>query len=345
MLTISVAEMRALEELPDRTKDALLPYFQLRPWGVSHELRNTINRIEAAYGDRPFLSDVCSPMPVAGEPRPVHDELAELRVSAEGYGNWCALIEQHANMVPVLQLGDLVEVEAQTQRLFALNRGLGVYLPAQTFGRIPDIAALVGGVVGDGTDVVVILDLGQRGADLLGTQAATVGLVRAIRERLPRASVAISASSFPSDFVGRPSQQIFERAHYEGVAGILGAEGLVYSDRGSARAERQMGGGGQPAPRVDLARLDNWSFFRDDSGGDRIDGYVAQARLAMRSPHWDGALRVWGHQMIERTAGGDRNAIKSPTSSTAARINVHLHRQTFFDDPASAYETDEEWED
>jgi hypothetical protein len=345
MLTVSVAEMRALEELPDSTKDALFPYFQLRPWGVSHDLRSTINRISAAYGDRPFLSDLCAPTTVTGEPRPVHGELAELRISEGGYSNWCGLIENHASMVPVLQLGNLAELETQTRRLFALDRGLGVYFPQPTFGRIPDIATLIGQVVGDGTDVVVILDLGQRGTDLLVAQATTVGLVRTVRERLPRANVAISASSFPSDFVGRPSQQIFERSHFEGVVGVLGADRLIYSDRGSARAERQLGGGGQPAPRVDLAGSESWSFFRDGSGGDRIDGYIAQAALAMRPPHWDGDLRVWGHQMIERTAGGDRNAIKSPTSSTAARINVHLHRQTFFGDLGALYQTDDEWED
>jgi hypothetical protein len=49
--------------------------------------------------------------------------------------------------------------------------------------------------------------------------------------------------------------------------------------------------------------------------------------------------------MIERTAAGDTSAISSPARSTAARINLHLHLQSFYDDPAAAEETDEEWED
>jgi hypothetical protein len=56
--------------------------------------------------------------------------------------------------------------------------------------------------------------------------------------------------------------------------------------------------------------------------------------------------RVWGTQMIERTALGDPDAITSPVRATAARINIHLHRQLFYDDPgAGLYDTDEEWTD
>lgn len=77
----------------------------------------------------------------------------------------------------------------------------------------------------------------------------------------------------------------------------------------------------------------------------RIDGYIAQASLLIASDVWDADLRVWGTQMIERTALGDRDAITSPARSTAARINIHLHRQIFFDDPAQGYDTDEEWTD
>lgn len=345
MLTVSVAEMRALEELPERDKDLLLPYFQLRPWGVSKELENTINRISDAYGDRPFIADLCAPTTLDGPPREVHRELEQLRLADNGYGNWCDFIEERAGMIPTLQLSNLAELNRQAERLAALDRGLAVYLPRQTHGRLGDIGAVVAQHTGGGDNVCAILDLGQRGSDLLVAQATTVGLVRTLRQTLPNAAIAISASTFPSDFVDLNSQEIFERSHFNGVVAQLGGEGLLYSDRGSARAERQMGGGGTPAPRVDLAQASEWSFFRDVSGGDRIDGYIRQARAAVASAAWDPNLRVWGVQMIERTAGRDRNAVKSPPSAAAARINIHLHRQLFFDDPLGLYETDDEWSD
>lgn len=345
MLAISVAEMRGLEELPERDKDALLPYFQLRPWGVSHELENTLNRLTDAYGDRPFLADLCPPTVLDSEPRPVHHTLDLLRTPEDGYANWCDFLSDHPNMIPVAQLGDLDNLPAQLDRLVRLERGLGVYLPAPAFPRIREIARIVGEQTDEGLHTCVIIDLGQRGADLLGSQAMSVGLVNAVRASLPFATVAVSASSFPSDFVGLADQQIYERAHHQGVIATAGGEGVIFSDRGSARAQRQMGGGGTPAPRVDLAGPAAWQFFRDGSGGARPAGYVAQAAAAMRSDAWDANLRVWGVQMIERTAGGDRNAIKSPTSAAAARINMHLHQQLLFNDPDSLHDTDEEWVD
>jgi hypothetical protein len=60
---------------------------------------------------------------------------------------------------------------------------------------------------------------------------------------------------------------------------------------------------------------------------------------------WDAGLRLWGTQMIERTSLGDPDAITSPARATATRINIHLHRQLFFDDPDGLYETDEDWSD
>lgn len=345
LLTVSNAEMRGLQELPNVDKDLLLPYFQLRPWGVSHELRSTVNRIIEAYGERPFLVDICAPVPPTGEPRTVHAELDALRDPAGGYSAWCEYVESHAFMIPTLQLRDLSQLRLQVQRLYALGRGLAVYIPQLALPQLQNIIGLIAGLTEQGSDVIVIIDLGQRDRELLITQALTSGYVRTVINAAPQISIAISASSFPSDFVGLAAQDIYERQHYEGVKLNFPGNRLIYSDRGGARAERQMGGGGTPAPRVDLASRQNWSFFRDASGGDRSVGYVTQSLAAIASAAWDPALRVWGYQMIERTAGGDITAIRSPVSSSAVRINIHLHQQLFFNNRLGLYETDDEWDD
>ncbi|MGW8706083.1 beta family protein [Brevundimonas sp. NPDC055814] len=345
MLTVSNAEMRGLQELPNADKDLLLPYFQLRPWGVSNELRSTINRITEAYGERPFIADICAPAPPGGPTRPVHDELQRLREPHNGYAAWCDYLESHAFMIPTLQLRDISQLAPQIDRLYGLGRGLAVYLPQGVHGQLQNLMELISAGTRQGQDVVAIIDLGQRGQELLLTQAITTGLVRTITNAAPQIAVAISASSFPQDFVDRSSQEIFERRHYQGVRGQFPGSPLIYSDRGSARAERQMGGGGAPAPRVDLAKGESWSFFRDGSGGPRPSGYVTQSSAAMASDAWDRHLRIWGYQMIERTAGGDVTAIRSPVSSAAVRINIHLHHQLFYDHPLDMYDTDDEWTD
>lgn len=355
LLAISIAEMRALQELSGMGKDELLPYMALQPWGVSEALENTLTRITAAYGDRPYIADIAPARRPATGLRPVHHELQQLRIPERGYANWCSFVEERPSIIPTVQLGDLEQLPTQIGRLSRLGRGLAVYLQAPQFGIMGQLAAAIGAQTGGGADTVVIVDLGQQTAGRLADQAIAAGFVRTMRQSMPLSAISLSASTFPSGFTGVDQQAIFERAHFDGVANAVGADLLIYSDRGSARAERQTGGGGAPAPRVDLAFNDHWTFFRDGDGdgdepddngaeGDRIDAYIAQARRARRSNDWDNGLRIWATQMIERTAGGDRNAIKSPMSSTAVRINMHLHRQIHIDG-GGLYDNDEEWSD
>ncbi|EFH12968.1 hypothetical protein HMPREF0731_0811 [Pseudoroseomonas cervicalis ATCC 49957] len=84
-------------------------------------------------------------------------------------------------------------------------------------------------------------------------------------------------------------------------------------------------------------------FYRsDDLVG--FAGYQQQAINLMRTPIWEPGFRVWGTQMIERTAAGDTSAISGAQKATAARINLHLQRQTFYSAPEMAGDTDEDWE-
>ena len=357
LLAISIAEMRALQELSGAGKDQLLPYLALQPWGASDALENTLTRIVDAYGNRPYIADIAPLKRPATGMRPVHHELQQLRNSERGYANWCSFVEERPSIIPAIQLGDLEQLPAQIHRLSQLGRGLAVYLQAPQFGIMGQLAAAIGAQTGGGADTVVIVDLGQQTAGRLADQAIAAGFVRTVRHSMPLAAISLSASTFPSGFAGVNQQPIFEREHFDGVANAVGADLLIYSDRGSARAEKQMGGGGAPAPRVDLAFNDRWTFFRHGDQGedegefddtedeeDRIGAYITQARRARRSNGWDNGLRIWATQMIERTAGGDRNAIKSPMSSTAVRINMHLHRQIHVNG-AGLYDNDEEWSD
>jgi hypothetical protein len=139
--------------------------------------------------------------------------------------------------------------------------------------------------------------------------------------------------------VGVSDQPIYERRLFDT---LLDTDRLIYSDRGSARVERQTGGGGQPAPRIDYPLFDLWDFYRsDDLVG--FPGYQQQAINVMTGGNWNPALRVWGTQMIERTAAGDMSAIGSPQKATAARINLHLQLQAFYGAPDAAEDTDEDW--
>lgn len=341
-LALRPAEMRALEELPNRTKDRLLPVIHLRPWVGSHRLENATDRIAEAYGDRPVV--IAMGEREQANEKPVHAELQALREHAHGFRAWCSFFEHNVNYIPAMQFSaNVAHEEAQITRLYDLNRGLMVIIQQAQFPAISLIAQRVGQRTRRGRRVCIVIDFGNAGRDHLEVAARATGYISAIREHAPYAHVALSASSFPASFVGKVEQPIYERRLFDALPD---RENLIYSDRGSAKVERQTGGGGLPAPRIDYPLACDWKFFRCEDGTVGFAGYQQQAQNLIDTEEeeiWNPSLRVWGTQMIERTAAGDTSAISSPQKATAARINIHLQRQTFYDDPDDAEDTDEDW--
>jgi hypothetical protein len=340
-LSLRPAEMRALEELPNRTKDRLLPIIHLRPWVGAHRLENATTRIADAYGTRRVVVAMGEREQV--NEKPVHGQLEALRGSAHGFRHWCEFFESNENYIPAIQFSpEVPQEEAQIARLFGMDRGLVVIIERQAFSLLSVIARRVGERSAGGQGVCFVIDFGMASRDFLQVAAIANGYINTIREYAPAARVALSASSFPDSFVGLNDQPIYERRLFDTLPN---RDGLIYSDRGSARVERQTGGGGPPAPRIDYPRFDVWDFYRSDERGG-FQGYQEQAIRLMQTEAygiWNPALRVWGTQMIERTAAGDTSAIASPNKATAARINLHLQLQTFYGAPGAAQNTDEDW--
>lgn len=338
ILALRPAEMRALEELPNHTKDQLLPIVHLRPWVGAHRLQNATDRIAEAYGSRPIIVAMSEPEPPNG--RPVHAELDALRDASGGFRQWCEFLQGHDNYIPAIQFSEHVrEEEAQISQLIRLDRGLVVIIERAAFPAVVQIGQRVGARSRNGHDVCFVFDFGIASRDHLQVAAQAEHLINTIRVYTPDAAVSLSASSFPESFVGLTNQPIYERQLFDNLSHV---SNLIYSDRGSARVERLTGGGGAPAPRIDYPLLSQWRFFRsDDCVG--FEGYRQQAAALMGQEIWNPRLRVWGTQMIERTAAGDTSAIGGAQKATAARINLHLQRQTFYDSPDAAEDTDEDW--
>lgn len=343
-LSLRPSEMRALEELPNKTKDRLLPVVHLRPWTTAFMLQASLDRLQQAYGDRPTVIAI-GPPEQAGALRPVHSELARLRLSGGGYQNWCDFIADtgHEHFIPAVQLEDVDHLSGQLTFFHQLGRGLFVIVPRPAYVSLRPLAAAIGQLTDGGRDTCIILDEEVASRDSLERAAILVGHCRAVQENCPNAIISISGSSFPEQFTSIVRQDIFERLLFDQVAARIGQDRMIFSDRGSARVERQRGGGGQPAPRIDYPQAGRWSFFRSSQEG--FAGYRDMALEVQRQqpPIFDASLRVWGTLMIERTANNDSSAIRTPARSTAVRINLHLQRQTFFNDPISLYDTEDDW--
>lgn len=344
ILSIRPAEMDALQELPDRDKNILLPHILIRPWLGSHELRSSMARLQKAYGNRPVIAEVCAvENELINSRRPVHDELDVLRQPQDGYARWFDFIGAQDNLIPCIQIGNLDQAEQQVQRFAELGRGLVIRIPEQALSQSANLAFLAAQHV-DPSLICINFDYERENRHFHTKQIVCIAAINRIRDMSRNINIAVSASSFPDSFVGVNSQEIYERIFFNEIRDQLGVERLIYSDRGSARAERQVGGGGTPAPRVDLALDRSWTFFRED--GDGADLYERAATRAMGSDGWDPALRLWGTQMIEQTSLGIPGGIATPLKSTSVRINIHLHRQLFYNaGPGQLHDTDEDWTD
>ncbi|UYK80392.1 beta family protein [Xanthomonas sacchari] len=345
IIEVRPAEMLALETLPEKDKDLLAPVLKLRPWAASLELNKSIGRVKSAYGGRPcFLA--LAELDFSEVTRPVHIDLRKLADPRDGFRAWCAYFENEGNsqFIPCAQITHPEEFLPQVKSLAKLNRGLGIVVESEALPYAENIAERLLEAEVEG-DVMFMLDYGKQNAGLVNMASLIRDRLAKISKIIPNATLSISASSFPDGFVGVESQAIFERQAYNFIKGEMHFP-LIYSDRGSARAERQLGGGGAPAPRVDYADDNWWYFYRSgDESKKRLSRYQEMAKEVMKSPQWDPKLRIWGTQMIERTALGDENAITSPPRATAARINIHLHRQLHYGDRSGLYDTEDEWVD
>lgn len=341
ILALRPAEMNALQELPTGDLDRLLPMFVLRPWLSSANFSNSIERISEAYGDRPLLVNMHPNASFTdGQLRPAHEECRAILSGENGYGAWCDLIEANTNFIPAIQYGMLDEVSPQIERLAGLGRGVVLHLRrGEALAQALDlVTSFQSSLQNLGESLLIVLDYGQRRADLLSTASEAVGLITSLSTKLPRCHFAVSATTFPSDFVGVAFQEIYERMFHTLVQEALEGKRVIYADRGSARDESARGGGSRPKPRVDLPTQSDWRFFREEAGS-----YSDAATRAIESDYWDTDLKIWGTQMIIRTALGEEFGINSPVKSTATRINIHLHRQLFYSNPEDMYDTDEEW--
>lgn len=344
-LNLAPAEMLALETLPEGDKDALRPAFPLRRWTTSKALEKTFARISKAFGDRPaFLF----PPEATSEPEEgsVAAELNALLEPTDGYAAWCALLGSHERrqFIPALQLGDASQFDIQAQRLVALGRGVAILLPRTAFPFAGTISQRTAQHSNGGMGATFFLDLGRETRHLLLQELELRQIGETILTNCPFAKISVTCSTFPESFDSKVSQEIYERSLFQRLRLHFG-ERIAYSDRGSARVEKGGGGGNLPYPRVDYPLAAEWRFYRTQTSMDYKGGYQEISKKLIDSPLWDPRLRVWGTQMIEKTKIGDATGISSPARSTAVRINLHLHRQLWFDEPQRLYDTDDDWTD
>lgn len=363
ILSVSPAEMSAIEQLPDKDKDQLLPLFPLRGWVSSHRLESTLKRIFESIGDRPWIADVDESFLTKNKiylftgrhpDTPIFQEIKALLDPRDCFEGWCNFIKQHEQAIPCIRHETLSGLKEQVQKLNDIGRGvvLRISPDANNIDKHSHIINIIQEVRPD--NVLVMYDLETIDVDLKERIPLLERFIEVAKNAIPNAAISISSSSFPAGFSGqnRGENSIYERILFNAIESMRVYSPLIYSDRGGARANKLDGGSGTPPPRIDYPTKKDWKFVRREVDGNapnskerRKAAYIEIAQEITSASYWAPEVRLWGTQQIELTAEGDNFGIYSPQRSTAVRINIHLFNQLYYNAETKEINTDEEWVD
>ena len=110
-------------------------------------------------------------------------------------------------------------------------------------------------------DNLVIFDFEEVTVDTVNSAPLIASVIQEAHLILPDALFAVSGTSFPNGFANQHlgENPIRERQLFQKVINLCEGIRFVYSDKGSAKAEQQNGGGGiPPYPRIDYPLKNDW---------------------------------------------------------------------------------------
>ncbi|EOV4175389.1 beta family protein [Yersinia enterocolitica] len=360
ILSLKPAEMAALEELPSKDKDLILPLISLKKWANSKSFIKSTERIKKAFGQNWWIADIdkeflslAKQRVAAGEDK-VSSEFIRLADPNDGYRNWVDFIASNDNVIPAIQFNKISELEMQLNNFLEINRTIVARFELSGIHSITSvdfsyaIKSLSEKKFPYG--LVIILDHGDFNRFDLIEYHKYSSLVKQLHNLISDAFFCVSGTSFPYSFAGsyRGEIPIYERQIYNKIVSDCQGIKLIYSDRASTRALVNDGGSGLPPPRIDYPLKNDWRFIRKELNSDSAEKeelYQEAAIEMMKSDYWNAELRLWGTQMIEKTSLGDPYGITSANRATAVRINLHIYQQLHYYDTLSSLDTEEDWVD
>ena len=335
------AEIRALEELPENTKDRILPIILFAPWVGSNSLEKSLERVVDAFGKRAFFLDLDTAYYSKGKPR---DAVIEYEGIVGNEDNYFALVEGIPQAIPVLRIeaATSYSIANQLVKLGELDRNFLVRIRKGAFPT-GDISILKTLFDTGQSNYVISIDC-EWSDDVLSSEQWVAQIFQQFIQFDARSPVVVSLSSFPktfSEISGAKSLPIDSRILFNNIKRRFGNQFVVLYGDWATTKPREDKIARTPAARIDYATVDQWVIHRKKDEWDYLDA----AKELMKSKYWNKGLHVWGSLMIEKTANGDVSGITTPTKNVAARINLHLHQQAWFDDPNLMLNTDDPYID
>lgn len=347
-LAIRASEMNGLEFLPGATKDRMTPCILLAPWANSLTLDRAIDRVERAFPNRNYFLDIDRDYQFTNPESGPQQELMRLMEPDNAYANWVEFFERHENAWPCIQSRGQSEAELrrQIEAIQELGRPYCMRIVRDRFpSNMQEIVSAF--AAGGSADFAIILEGGWT-RDPLSLSVWFDGVVAGDLQGIDAAVPAVlSCTSMPkmfSAFSGITPVPFSNRQLVDQIARRSNRARFIYGDWGSTRPREAGGFASRPLDRIDYPTDDAWYVVR--SKEEEWDFEVAAEELIENSEVWDGDLNIWGEEMIYQTTINEEIGIDTPQKNVAARVNIHLHRQSFFGDAnISGMNLDEDWED
>lgn len=352
-LAIRTSEMSALELLPGETKDRMTPCILLAPWATATTLEKAIARVQRAFPKRDYFLDIDLDYARMDGESDASAQLEELKDSSNYFQNWQNFCAQFPHVIPCLRLTQQSVAEIRRQidafrhmgRQFALRITPGIRHAGAEVENAVRALRDVGAA-----DFAIILDAGwvPDALSIAPWFSGMIGLGGLLAEIDVGVPIVVSCTTIPKEFAhfeGLQAQSFNNRAMFDQLRRSNNRPvKLVYGDWGSTRPRELSGFRSRPLDRIDYPTKDAWIFARSKILG--WDYQDAAKQIIKSSGRWDGDLAVWGEEQIAQTAVNPALGINNPGKAVAVRVNIHLHRQAFFDiDDIGGRTFEEPWSD
>lgn len=330
------AELRGYRQLRPDTKKVLRPVVSLGKLGKVEDAERILQSISESVGGECFVD--LNVMP--GQTCDGFDALCD---PDGNYANWRELIKKGEGTIPVALLRDNMTERPFIRQVIQIERDHSVVAvrsrrPAQDLQVLQ--AAL--SAVDDVNNMLIVLDFGYIRGSLEPKQQEALRVISALRTVDPSVRIVVMSSSFPKAVSAygelSGSLEIVERDLHANIGGDLVA---IYGDHAAIYPEPFEPSISRFVPRIDYCLDDAWLYERrrTESGG-----YVACAQKLVSLPDWDDgfANEAWGADVIRTTASSSAipQGFGAPSNWIAARVNMHIERQTALS--MIAFEDDED---
>lgn len=317
------AELRGYSELRPATKNSLHPIVALGKLGRVDNAQRVLEIIHERIGAC-FLD-------LNTNPGQTCSESGQLSDPANNFQAWRQFAASQPDVTPIALLRDGATERAFIRQILLIENHFGALVirsrrPAQELSALQ--AAL--SAVDDVNNVLIVLDFGYIRGALEAKEAEARRVISSLRTTDPTTRVAVLASSFPRTVSAYGDQRgllpIVERDLH---AQIGGDEVAIYGDHAAIYPEPFEPSVSRWVPRIDYCLDYAWLYERrrEDDGG-----YVRCAETIVASTDWDAnfAAEAWGASIIQRTATNRsiEPGFGSPANWIAARVNMHIERQT-----------------